>query len=154
MSKSYKVGLLGAGFIVDAHAKALKTLSNVEIVAVCDRSKERAQQTADNYGIPQVFTALGDMLKLKLDVVHVLLPPDLHIDLTKQILEAGISAFLEKPMGLDSKECQSLVDLAKSKGLKLGVNHNFLFLPAYEKLRNEVRDGTIGNLDQITINWL
>lgn len=154
MIKSYKVGLLGAGYIIDAHAKALKTLPNVEVVAVCDRSKDKAELAAHNYGIPNVFTELEDMLKLKLDVVHVLLPPNLHIDLTKQILDAGISAFLEKPMGLDSTQCQSLVDLAAIKGLKLGVNHNFLFLPAYEKLRNEAKNGTIGNLDQVTINWL
>ncbi len=150
----WKVGLLGAGFIVESHAKALKTVPNVEIVAVCDRSRDRAEEAAHAFGIPQVFTALDEMLKADIDVVHVLVPPDLHIDLTRQILEAGKHAFLEKPMGLSAAGCQSLVDLAKEKGLKLGVNHNFLFLPSYEKLRKEARDGTLGNLDQITINWL
>jgi nucleoside-diphosphate-sugar epimerase/predicted dehydrogenase len=154
MNKNLKVGLLGAGFIVDAHAKALKALPYIEISAVCDRALERAQDTAKTYGIPHVFADLAEMLKLKLDVIHVLLPPDLHIDITRQILEAGTSVFLEKPMGLDSVQCQSLVDLAAQKGLKLGVNHNFLFLPAYEKLREEARNGTLGNLDKITINWL
>ncbi len=154
MNKNLKVGLLGAGFIVDSHAKALKALPNIEITAVCDRAIDKAQDAANTYGIPNVFADLADMLKLKLDVVHVLLPPDLHIDITRQILESGTNVFLEKPMGLDSQQCQSLVDLAKQNNLKLGVNHNFLFLPAYEKLRTQARDGTLGNLDQITINWL
>lgn len=154
MNKKLKVGLLGAGFIVDAHAKALKALPNVEITAICDRAISRAEDAAKTYAIPHVFGDLAEMLKLKLDVVHVLLPPDLHIDTTRQILEAGTSVFLEKPMGLDSVACQSLVDLAAAKGLKLAVNHNFLFLPAYEKLREQAFDGTIGHLDQVTINWL
>ena len=154
MNKKLKVGLLGAGYIIDSHAKALKTLSNVEIVAVCDRTIQRAQDAAKTYAIPHVFGDLAEMLKLKLDVVHVLLPPDLHIDATRQILQAGTSAFLEKPMGLDAAECQLLVNLALEKKLKLAVNHNFLFLPAYEALRAQVSDGTIGHLDQITINWL
>lgn len=154
MNKKLKVGLLGAGFIVDSHAKALKVLPNVEITAICDREISRAEDAAKKYAIPHVFEDLAEMLKLKLDVVHVLLPPDLHIDTTRKILEAGTSAFLEKPMGLDSVACQSLVDLAAVKGLKLAVNHNFLFLPAYEKLREQAFDGTIGHLDQITINWL
>lgn len=154
MHKKLKVGLLGAGFIIDAHAKALKALPNVEITAVCDRALERAQEAAATYGIPHVFADLTEMLKLKLDVVHVLLPPDLHINVTQQILDAGSNAFLEKPMGLDAQACQALVDMALAKGLKLGVNHNFLFLPAYEKLRQQVQDGTLGNLDQITVNWL
>jgi nucleoside-diphosphate-sugar epimerase/predicted dehydrogenase len=154
MGKQLKVGLLGAGFIIDAHAKALKALSHVDIVAVCDRAVDRAQEAADKYAIPNVFSDLSEMLKLQLDVVHVLLPPDLHIDITRQILDAGTHVFLEKPMGLNAVECQNLVDLAKEKDLKLGVNHNFLFLPAYEQLRTQARDGTLGHLDQVTINWL
>lgn len=149
-----KVGLLGAGFIVDSHAKAIQALDNVEIVAVCDRALDKAEATAKSYGIANVFSELTEMLKLDLDVVHVLLPPNLHIDTTKEILDAGVNAFLEKPMGLDAKACQSLVDFAKKKNLKLGVNHNFLFLPAYESLRKEARDGTLGNIDHATINWL
>jgi nucleoside-diphosphate-sugar epimerase/predicted dehydrogenase len=154
MNKKLKVGLLGAGYIIDSHAKALRALPNVEIVAVCDRAIQRAEDAAKTYAIPHVFGDLGEMLKLKLDVVHVLLPPDLHINATRQILEADTSAFLEKPMGLDAAECQLLVNLATERNLKLAVNHNFLFLPAYEALRKQVADGTIGHLDQITINWL
>lgn len=153
MDKKLKVGLLGAGFIIDSHAKALKALANVDIVAVCDRAVERAEEAAATYNIPHVFADLTEMLKLKLDVVHVLLPPDLHISTTKQILESGANVFLEKPMGLDSKECQALVDFAAERGLKLGVNHNFLFLPAYEELRQQANDGTLGKLDHITVNW-
>lgn len=154
MTKMYKVGLLGAGYIVDSHAKALQALSNVEIMAVCDQSIERAQAAANTYSIPHVFSDLSEMLKLNLDVVHVLVPPDLHINVSEKILQANTSVFLEKPMGLDSTQCQLLVDTALEKNLKIAVNHNFLFLPAYEKLRQQVSDGTIGHLDQITINWL
>jgi len=114
MKKRVKVGLLGAGFIIDSHAKALRAIPNVEITAVCDRALGRAEAAADAYGIPNVYAELEEMLKLNLDVVHVLLPPDLHIDTTRQILEAGTNVFLEKPMGLKSEECQGLVDLAES----------------------------------------
>ncbi|MGF1547293.1 MAG: NAD-dependent epimerase/dehydratase family protein [Thiotrichales bacterium] len=152
--RRWKVGLLGAGFIIDSHAKALQTLPNVELAAVCDRARDKAEDAARTYGIRQVFTSLEEMLKSDVDVVHVLLPPDLHIDTTRRILESGRHVFLEKPMGLSSAGCQSLVDLAREKNVNLGVNHNFLFLPSYEKLRQQARDGTLGKLDQITINWL
>ncbi len=154
MNKKIRVGLLGAGYIVDAHAKALKALPNIEIIAVCDRALSRAEDAAKAYNILHVFADLTEMLALKLDVVHVLLPPDLHVEATRQILESNTHVFLEKPMGLNSIECQSLVDLANTNHLKLGVNHNFLFLPAYEKLREQVWDGTLGSIDLITINWL
>jgi nucleoside-diphosphate-sugar epimerase/predicted dehydrogenase len=152
--RTWKVGLLGAGYILKAHAKVLSIMPNVEIVAVCDLSRTRAQEAATDFGIPGVFTSLDDMLKADLDVVHVLLPPNLHYEATRIILESGRNVFLEKPMGLKSAECRILVELATAKYVKLGVDHNFLFLPSYEKLRQQTTDGTIGKLDQVTINWL
>lgn len=152
--RNWRVGLLGAGYILGAHAKVLATMPNAEIVAVCDLSRGRAEEAASQFGIPGVFTSLDEMLKVELDVVHVLLPPNLHIEMARKILEAGRHVFIEKPMGLNSSECQSLVDLAAAKQVKIGVNHNFLFLPSYEKLRQQAADGTLGKLDQVTINWL
>jgi hypothetical protein len=104
--------------------------------------------------VPLVHTDIPELLASDCHVIHVLLPPHLHVDVTRRILEAGKSAFVEKPMGLGSAQCQQLVDLAKSRGLKLGVNHNFLFLPSYERLREELRDGTLGPIDHVTVNWL
>ncbi len=149
-----KVGLLGAGYIVQAHAKALAAIPTVEIRAVCDVSQERAAQAAAEFGIPQVYTSLARLLESDCDVVHVLVPPYLHEATTRQILEAGKSAFLEKPMGIDARECDALVALAAEKGLRLAVNHNFLFLPSYEALRRDAADGTLGALDHIAVNWL
>ena len=152
--RRWKVGLLGAGFICDAHAKALKRRSDIEIVAVCDHAREKAEGASIKFGIRHAFSSLDDMLNADVDVVHVLLPADKHVDAARRVLESGRHAFLEKPMGLVSAECQALVDLAKQKQLKLGVDHNFLFLPSSEKLRRHAADGTLGNLDQVTICWM
>jgi nucleoside-diphosphate-sugar epimerase/predicted dehydrogenase len=153
-ARRVKVGLLGAGYILAAHAKALSILPGVEIRAVCDVSRTRATQAAQAFGIPLVHGSLAELLESDCDVVHVLLPPFLHEDAARQLLEAGKSVFIEKPMGLRSSECQALVELAASRKLRLGVNHNFLFLPGYEKCRHDVANGTIGNLDHLTVNWL
>ena len=152
--RRWKVGLLGAGFICEAHAKALNRRSDIELVAVCDHARDKAAEAAARFGIKHVFSSLDDMLADELDVVHVLLPPDRHIDAAQRILQSGRNVFVEKPMGLISAECQALVDYAREKRLKLAVNHNFLFLPSCEKLRRDVSDGTLGKLDQVTINWL
>lgn len=151
--KRWKVGLLGAGYIIEAHAKSLNHLPNVEIVAVCDQSLERAEKASAAFGIPAVFTSLDEMLKSDIEAVHVLLPPNLHFDATRQIIESGRHVFLEKPMGISASECQSLTELATKHDVNLGVNHNFLFLSSYQKLRQDVKDGTIGKLDHVSINW-
>lgn len=152
--RRWNIGLLGAGYICDAHAKALKCRSDIEILAVCDQAHDKAARASIKYGIPNVFSSLEDMLNTDVHVVHVLLPANKHVDSTRRILESGRHVFLEKPMGLVSAECQALVDLAIQKGLKLGVNHNYLFLPSSEKLRRHTADGTLGKPDQVTISWM
>lgn len=151
----WKVGLLGAGYILDAHARALSARPDIEIVAVSDLSRERASQAAARYRIRQVHASLEAMLAGEdLHAVHVLLPPDRHAAAARQVLESGRHVLLEKPMAASGDECQGLVELAASRQLRLGVNHNFLFMPAYEKLRRHAADGTLGALDQVTITWL
>ena len=149
-----KVGLLGAGYIVQAHARALAALDEVVMTAVCDVSKERAGQVASAFGIGRVMTSVDELIASDCDVVHVLLPPFLHEDVTRRLLEAGKSAFVEKPMGLNAGECRALAELAESRGLRLGVNHNFLFMPGYEAMRRDAASGALGTLDHLSVNWL
>jgi predicted dehydrogenase len=69
------------------------------------------------------------------------------------VLEAGVNVFLEKPMCDRMMDCDALVRLAKERGLRLGVGHNFLFSEPYEQLRSAVRKGVLGRIDQVTITW-
>ncbi|MEO6747855.1 MAG: NAD-dependent epimerase/dehydratase family protein [Caldimonas sp.] len=149
-----KVGLLGAGYILQAHAKALAGCSGVMVNAVCDISRERAEEAAETFGIPHVFTDIEALAASDCEVVHVLVPPQLHVEVARRLLEAGKSVFLEKPMGIGAEACAQLVELAKARGLRIGVNHNFLFLPGYERLREELHNGTLGRPDHLTVNWL
>ena len=152
-SRKYKVGLLGAGYIAEWHGKAISPLDNVEVVAVCDINQQSVQQLSNQLNCAS-FSDVDDLLTTDLDAVHILLPPDLHVPMAYKVLDAGCHVFLEKPMGIDPVECAKLVSYAEEKGLKVSVNHNFLFLPAYEKLRADIKQGVIGQLERIDINWL
>jgi len=149
-----RVAFLGAGYIADWHAKALKFVDNVELAAVCDQSLKRAQTFANKFGVPRSYGSLQAMLAAeKLDAIHVLLPPDAHFEACKTILAQGVNVLLEKPMGTSSGECAELAALAKARGLSLGVGHNFLFSPIYEQLRRDIENGILGSIDHITITW-
>lgn len=149
-----RVALLGTGYIADWHAKALGSIRNVELVAVCDQVPTRAATFAEKFKVPRVYHCLETMLASEqLDAVHVLLPPDMHFQAAKTILNSGIRAFIEKPMCLNADQAAMLVRLAEYHNLKPGVGHNFLFSECYERLRNDLRNGTLGLLDHLTITW-
>ena len=58
---STKVGLLGAGYILDSHANALLAIPDVKVHAVADVSRGRAQRAASKYGIPHVLGSMGEL---------------------------------------------------------------------------------------------
>ena len=149
-----KVGLLGAGYISDLHARSVNARRDLKLVAVCDRSPARARAAAARYGIPHAFTSLDELLATDVDVVHVLTPPDHHVEAARRVLQAGRHAFVEKPLGLSHGECQALAEIAEHKNVKLAANHNFLFLPSAGKLLRHAADGTLGRLDHIAIKWM
>jgi predicted dehydrogenase/nucleoside-diphosphate-sugar epimerase len=149
-----RVALLGAGYIADWHAKCLKSVAGVELVAVCDRAKERAEALAATFGVARAYGSLEIMLQAeKLDAVHILLPPDLHFEAARAVMEAGVSVFLEKPMCDRADRCEELVRIAAERGVRLGVGHNFLFSRPYEQLRRDVKSGILGRVDQIRFTW-
>ena len=149
-----RVALLGAGYIADWHAQCIRTVAGVTLVAVCDRALVKAHALAGKFGIPKVYGSLEEMLAAEpLDAVHVLLPPDRHFDASRTLLESGIDVFLEKPMCDRADDCDELVRIAAAHGKRLGVGHNFLFAPIYERLRSDIRNGLLGPIDQLTVTW-
>lgn len=149
-----KVALLGAGYIAEWHAKAILRTTELCLHAVCDKSLTRANETAQLFRIPRVFGTIDELAQdSEIDSVHILLPPDLHAATAMQMLQAGKNVFVEKPMCLNVVDCRKLSDLATEKNLRLGVGHNFLFHPAYEKLRRDFRDGNLGWVDHIVVTW-
>ncbi len=150
----FRVGLLGAGYIAEYHGKALRALPNVRLVAVCDRSSARATSCAKAFSIPGVHTSLEAMLASEeLDAVHVLLPAEAHFAAATTIVNAGVAVLLEKPMATSVADCDALAVSARARGVRVGVGHNFLFSPVYERLRDDLHAGVFGPVDHIAITW-
>ena len=149
-----RAAIVGTGYIAEFHARGIQNAKDVELVAVCDANKTVAEAFAAGLNVP-AYLSLGAMLaEQKVDVVHLLVPPDLHHRLGKIALEAGVHVFIEKPMCVSGEEARDLLDLAASRGLTVGVNHNLPFEGAFQRLRNHVRNGDLGPLDQVTINLM
>ena len=150
---SIRAAIVGAGYIADFHARAIKAAHGVELAAVCDVNATAVEAFARSWDLP-AYTSLEAMLaEQHLDVVHVLVPPDLHHKVAKTALGAGVSVLLEKPMCASREETRDLLSTATAKGLTVGVNHSMLFEGAFQRLRDHVRGGDLGPLDHVTINY-
>ena len=144
-----RIGIIGCGGIANGkHMPALSRLKDVEMVAFCDIVEERAKKAALQYGIPGalVFTDYVEMLKLDLDVVHVLTPNKSHSPITVAALEAGKHVMCEKPMAINTEEAQKMVDAAKRTGKKLTIGYQNRFRPDSMYLKKCVEAGDLGDI--------
>ena len=145
--------IVGTGYIADFHARGIHHADGVSLVAVCDANVTLAQSFASNWGVPAYDTLEKMLAEHRVDVAHVLVPPDLHHRLAKIALDAGSNVFLEKPMCASAGETRDLLETAAAKGLTVGVNHSMLFEGAFRRLRDHVHAGDLGPIDHVTINY-
>ncbi len=150
-SKNYRVGLVGAGYVSEFHIKALKRLPNVRIVGITDLDGARARATAQRFGITS-HPSLKVMAAEGLDVVHVLTPPDNHVDVALEALSLGCHVLVEKPLATSVEDCDRLIAESQARNLRVCVNHTLLGDPLIKRALELVKTGAIG--DVLTVDYL
>ena len=134
--------LVGAGHIAGIHAEALRALG-IPLTAVVDPNGAARQRLAERYKIGKSFASIEEALASgSFSRAHVLVPPDLHAATALPLVRAGKAVLIEKPIATDSAACQELVDAASSA--PVGVNQNFVFHPAFVRLRDAVHQRRLG----------
>lgn len=153
MTDKIRTAIIGAGYIADWHAAAIKATGAARITAVVDPSTGAAQALADRHGAT-VFTSLADLIAAgNADAVHICTPPQLHRDLAIEALNGGLHTLVEKPVALSCGAIKEVAAAAKSAGKLLTPGHNFLGIPAYGRLKREMEGGELGRITSAEINW-
>ena len=121
-----------------------------QVVAVAARKLEDAQRFADKHGIDKAY---GDYAALATDpdvqVVYVGSIHPQHLALARMYLEAGKHVLCEKPLCMNLRETEELVELARRKKLFLMEAIWSRCLPSYQALREEIAAGSIGDIKQV-----
>ena len=146
-----RVALVGAGYIAEFHLEILGATPGVALLAVCDADLSRAQAAARKHKIPHAVASLEELPALGVELVHLTVPPSLHVPLARQALDLGLGVFLEKPLALAAADARELVARARELNLPLAVNHNNVFHPAFVRLTERLNAGEIGKLQHVRV---
>ena len=145
---SLRAGIIGTGFIGPVHIEALKRLG-VQVTAVCGSTRS-AQETANRWGIPEVY---GDYnvealcRSSQVDVIHITSPNKAHVKQALLALKAGKHVLCEKPLGMNSREtAQVLKALRRKSAPVFAVNYMCRFFPAVLQMRAMVQRGDLGRI--------
>ena len=122
------------------------------MVALSDSNVEQAETLAHAHGITMVYKDFHQMLETEqLDVVDICSPPRTHAEIAIRSLESGAHALIEKPMAINTDECDQILAAAKQTGRKICVAHSDLFYPSFLKAREIVKEGMIGDFGGMRI---
>src|SRR5690606_26514456 len=123
---------IGAGYFSHFHYEAWRRIPQVEITALHDRVRQKAEQTAAQHGIPRVYDSVEEMLdREQPDFVDIITPPTTHLDFVRAAAQRGIHVICQKPLAPTYDECVTLVEQARSAGVRLLVHENFRWQPWY-----------------------
>jgi UDP-N-acetyl-2-amino-2-deoxyglucuronate dehydrogenase len=145
-----RYGVIGAGVVAPLHLQAIAALDDVELIGISSLDRKLAAARAQEIGCPS-FGDHRELLALEPDVVVICTPHPSHPALAIEALEAGAHALVEKPLAVQVRDADAMIDAADRAGRLLGVCFQQRFRPVIAAARGLITSGRLGELVRVSI---
>lgn len=145
---------LGAGYFSRFQYEAWQRIPEVRIVALANRSREKAQAAAAQYHIPRAYgwDQLAAMLDTERpDFIDIITPPETHLEVVRLAAARGIAIICQKPLAPTWEESVAVVAAAREAGVRFMVHENWRWQPWYREIKRQLDAGAIGELFSIAV---
>lgn len=132
-----RIATVGAGNLSTAKIYPCFQALPVELVAVCDLDRERAEDRARRFGAGKVYTDVDEMFAAEeLDALVVCIGPEQHPVMATKGLQAGLHVYTEKPPSVTAAEALEVARLAEEKDRLVMAAFKKRYTPIYEKMKD------------------
>lgn len=152
---SFGVGIIGAGVISKAHARAISALDSVHLVAVADPVEEAGTDVAREFGAEWAPDAPALYKRDDVDIVVLATPSGLHAEQAIAAANAGKHIVTEKPMATTPEDADRMTDAAKAAGVEMAVIFQNRFHRDALRLKRATEAGLFGTpvLGNALVHW-
>ena len=148
-----KIGICGAGGIVDGAHLPAYTKAGLEVVAIFDTDNAKAQDVAKRHGIPTVYKTLAELLAdPKVEIVDIAVPAAAQPEIFAQVAAAKKHILAQKPFATTVAAGEAMVKQAKDAGIIAAVNQQLRFEEGVAAAHKMVELGWIGTVSNFSIN--
>jgi len=153
MEKKLKIGIIGIGRIGKVHTLSiLNYMPEVEIRAISDINFEGAKEWALQNEIPHAYQDYKEILNdPEIDAVLICSSTDTHSNISVEAAKAGKHIFCEKPVDLTIAKVEAVINAAIEANVKLQIGFNRRFDHNFKKVRELIKDGTLGEMQILKI---
>lgn len=142
---SLRAGLLGVGVMGRHHARVLREVDGIELVAIADPGGD-PHNVAGNL---EVLPDIDALIDAGIDIAVVAVPTQFHESAALRLAEAGVHTLVEKPIAHSAEAGRRMVAAFADRGLVGAVGHVERFNPALQELRRRLAAGDVGEVYQI-----
>jgi len=146
--KKLRIGVIGCGSVSNRYLPQLLSSQLLQVVSLCDIKYDRAVNQNQKYNVnAATYPHIDKMLAgVEFDMMVTITDMQVHGELNKIALNAGKHVWSEKPMANTYKEGKALLDLAKSKNLRLWGAPAVVDSPQFAFMSKTLREGKLGLL--------
>lgn len=145
-----KIAIIGYGYWGPNLVRNFNNAANCEVACVFDLSEKQLSRAGKVFPNIKLVSNYDDILKDKsIDAVAIATPVFTHFKLAKEAMMHDKHVLLEKPMTASVLEANELIEISKSRGLTLMVDHTYLYTSAVEKIKEIVDSGEIGKIKYV-----
>jgi len=150
MDGKIRWGIVGPGKIARKFTADVLLLKDAQVTAVASRNLERAKEFAATFGIANAFGSYSELFDSnKVDIVYIATPHRFHKELAINAMRSGKHVLCEKPLGINPKEVEAMIAVAKSENVFLMEGLWSRFNPSIQKAKQLVDSGEVGPVSYV-----
>ena len=154
LNKKLKFAVLGTGFWSTLQIPAWFEAGNVELVAMYNRTVEKAQSMGEIYGVKNIYADPRELFENeKLDFVDIITEVPAHEKLVKLAAEYKVNVVCQKPMSGSYESCTGMVKSCENAGVRFIIHENFRTQPRFRQLKKILDKNPVGKIRRAEINY-
>jgi D-apiose dehydrogenase len=142
-----RFAILGTGFWANYQIPAWMELEGIELVALYNRTKSKAEALAEGYSIPGIYDDAQALLnKEKIDFVDIITDVDSHALLTKMAAKKGVAVICQKPMAPKLPQAKEMVEACERAGVPFFIHENWRWQAPLRRVKEILQSNVIGKI--------
>ena len=148
-------GFIGCGEVAELKSgPAFNDVAGSDVVAVMSRTEKRARGYAERHGVPKWYTDAQELIDdSDVNAIYVATPPAMHATYAIMAMRAGKPVYVEKPLAASYDDCARINRVSLETGVPCFVAYYRRYLPYFQKVKEIVKDGTLGNIVNVQIRF-
>lgn len=152
--KSLRFAVIGTGFWASYQIPAWMELEGVELAALYNRTKSKAEILAHKFSVPAVYDNVEELFENeKLDFVDIITDVDTHASLTEMAAKKGLAVICQKPMAPKLSIAKHMLKVCTDQHVPLFIHENFRWQSPIRKVKELLDAGKIGNVFKARVTF-